>query len=110
MRNRNIRWIEKDRLSNEIYLTQERWEHITNPMNHPEMLEYEAELRETIRSGNRKQEFLNPQNYRYSRKFDNLTHLNTHIIAIVIFRYTEDENNNLLSNNFIVTAYQKKVW
>lgn len=55
------RWIEQDRFGNEIYLTDERWEHITNPMNHPEMLEYEEDLRETIRVSRRKQDALNPQ-------------------------------------------------
>ena len=60
----DCRWIEKDRLTNEIYLTQERWEHITNQSNHPEMSDYENELRETIRLGSRKQEMLNPNKYR----------------------------------------------
>lgn len=100
------RWIETDRLGNEIYLTQERWEHITDQSNHPEMLDYEGELRETIRLGSRKQEMLNPNKYRYSKAFENLTASNTHIIAVVIFRLSE----NLSPNNFIVTAYQKKVW
>jgi hypothetical protein len=100
------RWIERDRLGNEIYLTEERWEHITNPANHPEMLGQEDELREAVRLGSRKQEMLNPNKYRYSRAFENLTASNTHIVAVVIFRLAED----LSPNNFIVTAYQKKVW
>lgn len=102
----SYRWIEKDSYDNEIYLTEERWEHITNAMNHPEMSDYETELRETIRLGKRKQEAINPQKYRYSKKFDNLTAQNTHIIAVVVLRLFED----LSPNNFIVTAYQKKVW
>jgi hypothetical protein len=104
------RWIEQDRYGNEIYLTEERWEHIVSPTNHPEILDYENELRETIRTGRRKQEMLNPQKYRYSKQFDNLTAKNTHIIAVIFLRFTEDENGELLANNFIVTAYQKKVW
>lgn len=100
------RWIERDRLGNEIYLTQERWEHIADQSNHPEMLDYENELRETIRLGSRKQEMLNPNKYRYSNAFENLTTSNTHIIAVVVFRLSED----LSPNNFIVTAYQKRVW
>jgi hypothetical protein len=35
------RWTLRDRYGNDIYLTDERWEHITNPRNHPEMLDYE---------------------------------------------------------------------
>ena len=100
------RWIEQDRFGNKIYLTEERWEHINNSMNHPEMTDYENELRETIRFGTRKQEAISFQKYRYSKKFDDLTANNTHIVAIVIFRFSED----LSPNNFIVTAYQKKVW
>ncbi len=106
----DCRWIEQDRLGNEIYLTEERWEHIVSPTNHPKMLNYEDELREAIRSGHRKQDMLNPQKYRYSKQLDNLTAKNTHIIAVVFLRFTEDENGELLANNFIVTAYQKKVW
>lgn len=106
----NHRWLEKDRFGNEIYLTEERWEHITNPMNHTEMLDYEGELRETIIFGHRKQEMLNPQKYRYSKKFENLTAKNTHLVAIVVFRFSEEANGDWLPNNFVITAYQKKVW
>lgn len=104
------RWIEQDRFGNEIYLTDERWEHITNPMNHPEMLEYEEDLRETIRIGRRKQDALNPQKYLYSKEFDDLTAQNTHIVAVVFFRFAEDKTGEILPNNFIVTANQKKIW
>lgn len=105
-----IRWIEKDRYGNEIYLSEERWEHITNPMNHSEMLEYESELRETIRNGTRKQESLNPQKFRYSKKFSDLTSENTHIIGVVVMSFSESENEEVKPDNYIVTAYQKKVW
>lgn len=62
MMSEGVRWNEKDRYGNQIYLTEERWEHISNAMNHPEMSDYEDELRETIRLGSRKQETLNPKN------------------------------------------------
>ena len=103
------RWSEKDRFNNGIYLTDERWEHITAPANHPEMLAYEAELRHTIRAGRRKQGSLNPQKYRYAQAFDDLAADNTHLVAIVLFRFAETENGELLPNNYIVTAYQKRV-
>lgn len=103
------RWSESDRLGNEIYLTDERWEHITEPANHPEMLAFEKELQVTIRTGQRKQDLLNPQKYRYSKAFDNLVENNTHIVVIVLFRFAEDETGVLSSNNYIVTAYQKEV-
>jgi hypothetical protein len=31
------RWTVQDKYGNSIYLTQERWEHIIEPINHPEM-------------------------------------------------------------------------
>lgn len=33
------RWVIQDRDGNSIYLTQERWEHITDQTNHPEMMD-----------------------------------------------------------------------
>jgi hypothetical protein len=103
------RWNEHDRDGNDVYLTEERWEHITEPANHPEMLTYEDELRQTIRAGRRKQDALNPQKYRYQKAFDNLAEFNTHIVALVLFRFIEDKDGTLLPNNYIVTAYQKEI-
>ena len=103
------RWIVHDRGGREIYLTHERWEHIINPHNHPEMSAYEEQLKETIRSGARQQDSLNPLKYRYMKAFDGLAENNTHIVAIVLFRFSTDENGTLLPNNYIVTAYQKAI-
>lgn len=102
-------WTEQDRYGNNIYLTQERWEHIIDPLNHPEVKDYEEELKETVRMGTRKQDSLNRQKYRYSKEFDNLPANNTHIVAIVLFRIRESEVGEIESNNFIVTAYQKEI-
>jgi hypothetical protein len=104
------RWIVRDRHGNEIYLTEERWEHITEPVNHPEMTAYEEHLKAVIRSGRRMQDALNPQKYRYSKAFDDLVEGDTHIVAIVLFRFSEGEDGKPISNNYIVTAYQKAVW
>ncbi|MBM3179555.1 MAG: hypothetical protein FJZ86_04295 [Chloroflexi bacterium] len=104
-----IRWKVQDRYGNYIYLTQERWEHIIDPLNHPEMKNYEEGLKETVQSGVRKQDSLNPQKYRYSKEFDNLPADNTHIVAIVLFRLQERGVGEIESNNFIVTAYQKEI-
>jgi len=105
----SIRWIVKDRYGNSIYLTQERWTHIIESINHPEMADYEEELKETVQTGSRKQDSLNPQKYRYSNEFDNLPAGNTHIIAIVLFRLQESGLGEIESNNFVVTAYQKEI-
>jgi hypothetical protein len=81
-----IRWTVRDRYGNSVYLTQERWEHIVEPVNHPELETYEDELRETVQNGTRRQDSLNPQKFRYSKEFTNLPADNTHIVAIVLFR------------------------
>jgi hypothetical protein len=78
-------------------------------MNHPEMLDCEEQLQETIRIGSRRQELFNPQKYRYSKAFENLPEANTHIVAVVLFRFTEDESGAVVPNNYIVTAYQKEI-
>lgn len=103
------RWTERDRLSNEVYLTEERWEHITSPINHPEMADYEEELKQTVQSGQRKQDDLNPRKYRYSKRFGNLVEDNTHIEAVTIFGFSQNEEDQLVPNNYIVTAYQKEI-
>ena len=105
----SIRWTVRDHFGNEIYLTRERWEHIVEPINHPEMEEFEGHLKKTIQLGKRKQDTLNPQKYRYVKAFENLAEDNTHIIAIVLFRFKEGEVGEPAPNNYIVTAYQKEI-
>jgi len=104
-----IRWTARNHYGNEIYLTRERWEHIIEPNNHPEMSDFDGPLKETIRSGKRKQDTLNPQKYRYVKAFEDLAEDNTHIIAIVLFRFKESEIGKPAPNNYIVTAYQKEI-
>jgi len=36
------RWIVDDRYGNKVYLTHERWEHIIDALNHPEMANCEG--------------------------------------------------------------------
>lgn len=104
-----IRWTVQDKYGNSIYLPQERWEHIIESINHPEMEDFEEELKETVHTGIRRQDSLNPQKYRYSKSFNTLPAGNTHIVAIVLFRLHESGIGEIESNNFIVTAYQKEI-
>ena len=104
-----IRWKTHDRYGSEIYLTNERWQHITTSINHPDMVDYEQHLKLTIQHGRRKQDALNPQKYRYTNNFVDLPADNTHITAIVLFRFREGSNGKPISNNYIVTAYQKRI-
>lgn len=68
----SIRWRIQDRHGNEIYLSQERWEHIIDLVNRPEMARFEEHLKRTICLGRRQQDSLNPQKYRYVLEFDDL--------------------------------------
>lgn len=104
-----IRWKIQDRYGNEIYLTDERWQHIIDPINHPDMENYEEHLKTTIQHGRRKQDVLNPQKYRYTRAFVDLPADNTHVTAIVLFRFREGLGSQPIANNYIVTAYQKRI-
>ncbi len=93
------RWIAQDRYGNEIYLTEERWAHILE--KHDELLERLDDLLGTLRYGQRKQEALDPQKYRYRRAYDDLLYGFNHIVAVVVFRY----DLSGASNNFAVTAW-----
>jgi len=62
------RWTVQDRDGSEIYLTEERWRHITVPDGHPEMVDYERELQKTIRTGRRTQDSLISNKYYYIRQ------------------------------------------
>ncbi|MGA7874679.1 MAG: hypothetical protein WCA08_03375 [Desulfoferrobacter sp.] len=105
----SIRWTVSNHYGNEIYLTHERWNHIIEPINHPEMADFEEHLKQTIWTGTRKQDSLNPRKYRYVKMFEDLPEENTHIVAIVLFRFKETEVGRPVPNNYIVTAYQKEI-
>ena len=42
------RWTVYDHFGNSVYLTDERWQHIIDPINHPEMVGFEDELKVVI--------------------------------------------------------------
>ena len=94
-----IRWTVHDRQGNSIYLTQERWDHIIDPINHPEMAGYEEELKDTLRQGVRRQDPLNAYKYRYTKAFDGLSQDNTHMVAMVLFMVRENDQGQLEANN-----------
>jgi len=68
-----------------------------------------AELQSTIRRGVRRQDLLNPQKYQYRRAFEHLNDDNTHIVAVVLFRFREDAQGRPVPNNYIVTGYLKEI-
>lgn len=101
------RWTVQDREHNPIYLTDEQWAHIVQA--HPEMAEYEQELKSVIRQGRRKQEPLNPRKYRYAERFDHLPDDFNQMVAIVLFELEMDEMGKALPNNWIATAFMKYI-
>jgi hypothetical protein len=104
-----IRWMVRDRNGNAVYLSEERWRHITELENHPDMIDREDELKQTIQRGRRKQDALNPQKYSYTLAFAGLDEDNTHVVAAVLFRFRENEDGRPVAKNYIVTAYQKEI-
>ena len=78
------KWVVQDRYGNAIYMTHERWGHIIG--NHPEMEDYSDHLKQTIRTGRRQQEPLDPRKYRYMKNFEDLVNDNNHIVAIAMFK------------------------
>ena len=104
-----VRWTVYDRYGHAIYLTHERWEHITDPSNHPEMMDFEEHLKETIQHGRRRQEPLNPRKYRYVHYFDDLPDESNHIVAIVLFTFDVDEGGHTSENNYVATAFFKHI-
>jgi hypothetical protein len=103
------RWTIRDRYGNAVYLTHERRHHIIGAMNHPEMALYEEHLKETIQLGQRRQDALNPQKYRYVQTFADLPEGNTHMVAIVLFRFSQGDDGKPNPNNYIVTAYIREL-
>jgi hypothetical protein len=105
MDNSGKRWAVQDRYRNLIYLTEERWEHIIDDFNHPEMMDYEEHLKTTIKKGRRRQEAINPYKYRYYHPFDDLPDGANHVVVIVLFRFQILTANSTISHNFVATAF-----
>ena len=99
------RWTVEDRDGNPIYLTEERWQHIVEADNHPEMADYEDHLKATIQQGRRRQEPLNPRKYRYVQPFDDLPPGFNHVVGIVLFGFDVNAQGETVPNNFIATAF-----
>lgn len=102
------KWTVRDRYNNTIYMTEERWQHILE--SRPELEPYFDLFLETLRTGKRERDPLQPEKFRYYKPFDVLLPLNTHLICIVIFRYQEDEVGASIPNNFVVTGWANYIW
>jgi hypothetical protein len=90
----------KDQLGHEIYLTDERWNHISE--EHPEMHGYDGQVLETVERGGRFQDSVRPDGFLYYPDYSDLPQSNTTIVVVVRFGFAADGSEN----NFVVTAYQ----
>ena len=99
------RWTGQDGRGRPVYLTEERWQHIIEPERHPEMSAYEDELKLALRAGTRTQDSLDPNKFYYLRAFPNLPLGNSHILVVVRFDFSVEEDKTV-PNNFVITAYQ----
>src|SRR5438093_195367 len=81
-----LRWKERDTYFCRAVLdiTAERWEHIL--ASRPELEPHFDQFLDTLRTGDRKQDALIPNKYRYSTRCDALLPENTHLVVIVIFQ------------------------
>ncbi len=59
----------------------------------------------TVRKGHRRQQPQDPQAYVYRWPCDTLTLPFNGILVSVVFRFEEQSDSGMISNNFIVTAW-----
>lgn len=100
-------WTQRDRFGNDIYLTHERWRHIIDHDNHPEVELYFDYVRETIRLGRRRQDPYDPRGYKYYRAFPDLPDDNTHMVVCVRFRWVIEADGTVHEEKFVTTAYMQ---
>ena len=96
-------WTVQDRWNNEIYLTEERWQHILE--RHEELVGLLDEILETLRHGRRRQEALDPNRYRYRHPCAVLPPEFSHIVVAVVFRHREQPDGTRIANNFVTSAW-----
>lgn len=89
----------RDQRGHEIYLTDERWQHICE--EHPEIQDDRRRVLETVRRGRRFQDSIRPDVYLYYRDYPGLLYGNTTIVVVVRFGVDPDGR----TNNFILTSY-----
>ncbi len=97
------KWFVRDRGGREIYLTEEQWEHIVS--QHRELRNQLDDVLNTVRRGRRRQQPQDPQAYVYRLRCDTLRPPFNGILVVVVFRFEQRENDGMIPNNFIVTAW-----
>jgi hypothetical protein len=96
-------WKIYDRYGNKIYMTAERWYHIIE--SRPWLADYHDEVLTALRRGRRKQDTLNPRKYKYYWPCDDLLPDFNHLVIVAVFGETTDSKGQIISNNYVVTAW-----
>jgi hypothetical protein len=78
------KWTVRDREGREIYLTEERWQHIS--FRHKPLIGYLEDVLATIRVGRRRQDPVQPFKYFYHHRCDTLPGVYNTIIVVVLYR------------------------
>jgi hypothetical protein len=97
------KWTVRDRFGREIYLTQERWDHILE--GHEELTGCLEDLLETLRKGRRRQVPADPSRYTYYWRCENLPEGFTHIVVAVAFKRIPLPDGTEMANNFVTSAW-----
>ena len=98
-------WTVRDRYGNDIYLSAERWRHVIDPDNHPEMMPYLDAVAATVQQGRRRQDVYDPNSYQYFHPFPDLPDKNSHVVVCVRFRWSIAADGSMNEEKFVTTAY-----
>lgn len=96
-------WVVTDSAGREIYLTEERWQHIIS--GHGELRTHLEDVLNTIQRGKRQQQRKNPQAYVYRLACSTLRPPYNGIMVSVVFRFATSEKAGMIANNFVITAW-----
>jgi len=88
------KWTVRDRQGREIYLTEERWQHIAS--RHKPLAEHLDDVLATIRLGRRQQDSLQPFKFFYRRRCEILPGYYNSITVVVL---------SFSDNRYVVTAW-----
>lgn len=98
-------WTVQDRHGNQIYMTWERWAHIIDPDNHPEVEPFFDLVALTIQRERRRQDKYDPNGYQYYHLYHELPDGNTHLVVCVRFRWSTHTDSTVEEEKFVTTAY-----
>ena len=85
------KWFAHDSDGREIYLTEERWNHIVS--RHSELRDHVDDVLDTVGRGQRRQQPLDPQAFIYRLRCNHLTPPFNGIAVVVVFRFENQDDD-----------------